>query len=119
MDKEDDLEEGLSLLCQGDPDIQALIGSNTAQTLSLLNKYIEKIERFNPTLSLVGATERRELVVRHILDSLAPLGIIQRLIKKQSGQKHGVMEIADVGSGAGLPGIPLAIAMPDCRFTLI
>ncbi|GHV76213.1 ribosomal RNA small subunit methyltransferase G [Spirochaetia bacterium] len=98
------LEEGL-----------ALLGGNTAPVLSRLNAYIAEIERFNPTLSLVGTTERRELVIRHILDSLAPLGIIQRLIHEQGSIPH----IADVGSGAGLPGIPLAIAMPDCRFTLL
>jgi 16S rRNA (guanine527-N7)-methyltransferase len=102
---EDVLKDGLARLYRG---------SNTAQTLSLLNKYIEEIERFNPTLSLVGTTDRRELVVRHILDSLAPLGIIQGLIREQ-----GSVRIADVGSGAGLPGIPLAICLPDCRFTLI
>jgi 16S rRNA (guanine527-N7)-methyltransferase len=105
------LEEGLALLCRSDPDIQALAGNNPG-VLSLLNKYIEEIERFNPTLSLVGTTGRRELVVRHILDSLAPLGILRR-------ESSGAVHIADVGSGAGLPGIPLAACLPDCRFTLI
>jgi 16S rRNA (guanine527-N7)-methyltransferase len=108
------LEEGIALLCRRDGDIQDLLGgSNTDRALSLLNKYIEEIERFNPSLSLVGATERRDLVIRHILDSLAPLGILRRLVRLTS------LQAADVGSGAGLPGIPLAIAMPDCFFTLI
>jgi 16S rRNA (guanine527-N7)-methyltransferase len=110
------LQEGLALLCRGDQDIDALLGSNTARSLTLLNSYIEEIERFNPTLSLVGATDRRELVVRHILDSLAPLGILRRLL---DGRRGSPLPIADAGSGAGLPGIPLAIAMPNCRFTLI
>jgi 16S rRNA (guanine527-N7)-methyltransferase len=108
------LEEGIALLCRGDGDIQDLLGgSNTDRVLPLLNKYIEEIERFNPSLSLVGATERRELVIRHILDSLAPLGILRRLVRVTS------LQVADVGSGAGLPGIPLARALPDCFFTLI
>jgi 16S rRNA (guanine527-N7)-methyltransferase len=110
------LEEGL-----------ALLGSNTALALPLLNSYIEEIERFNPTLSLVGAKTRRELVIRHILDSLAPLGILCRKIagltegrRDRSGAVNPEpVRIADVGSGAGLPGIPLAICLPDCRFTLI
>ncbi|GHV74308.1 ribosomal RNA small subunit methyltransferase G [Spirochaetia bacterium] len=101
------LEEGL-----------ALLGCNTAPVLSLLNTYIAEIERFNPTLSLVGTTERRELAIRHILDSLAPVGILRRLLEDRR-DSSGVSPVADVGSGAGLPGIPLAIAMPDCRFTLI
>ena len=112
--EEDLLEEGLALLCRNDPDIAALICCKAHRVFHLLNTYIAEIERLNPTLSLVGATTRRELVVRHILDSLAPLGIMQRLIRDQ-----GAVRIADVGSGAGLPGIPLAIAMPDCSFTLI
>jgi 16S rRNA (guanine527-N7)-methyltransferase len=105
------LEEGLVLL-----------GCNTAPVLSRLNTYIAEIERFNPTLSLVGTTGRRELVIRHILDSLAPVGILRRKIAgllEDRRDRSGGPHIADVGSGAGLPGIPLAIAMPDCRFTLI
>jgi 16S rRNA (guanine527-N7)-methyltransferase len=108
------LEEGIALLCRGDEDIRDLLdGSNTDRVIPLLNKYIEEIERFNPSLSLVGATGRRELAIRHILDSLAPLGILRRLVRLTS------LQAADVGSGAGLPGIPLAIALPDCFFTLI
>jgi 16S rRNA (guanine527-N7)-methyltransferase len=108
------LEEGIALLCRGDGDIQELLGGgNTGRTLPLLNKYVEVIERFNPSLSLVSATEHRELVIRHILDSLAPLGVLRRLVRLTS------LQVADVGSGAGLPGIPLAIALPDCFFTLI
>jgi 16S rRNA (guanine527-N7)-methyltransferase len=98
------LEEGIALLRQD---------SDAARTLPLLNRYIAEIERHNSALSLVGAKNRRDLVIRHILDSLSPLDILRGLI---SGAGR---EIADVGSGAGLPGIPLAIALPDCRFTLI
>jgi 16S rRNA (guanine527-N7)-methyltransferase len=116
------LEEGLALLCQGDTDIKELFSANPARVPALLNTYIAEIERFNPTLSLVGTTERRELVIRHILDSLAPVGILRREIARLLEDRRdssGVSHIADVGSGAGLPGIPLAICLPDCRFTLI
>jgi 16S rRNA (guanine527-N7)-methyltransferase len=80
--------------------------------LDLLSKYIEEIERFNPAYGLVKVRDRRELVVKHILDSLAALGAFSGLIENGTA-------IADVGSGAGLPGIPLAIALPGARFTLI
>jgi 16S rRNA (guanine527-N7)-methyltransferase len=100
------LADGLALLHQD---------SDTARILPLLNAYIAEIERHNPALSLVGSKDRRELVVRHILDSLSPLGILRGLIREMGG----ALEIADVGSGAGLPGIPLAITLPDCRFTLM
>jgi 16S rRNA (guanine527-N7)-methyltransferase len=86
------------------------LGINPA-TLPLLLKYIEEIERFNPAYGLVKVKDRRELIVKHILDSLAPLGL-PRIF-------GGRAAIADVGSGAGLPGIPLAIALPWARVTLI
>ena len=103
------LEKGIEVLRKADPDIAILLKKRETELLSL---YIEEIELFNPIYSLVGAKEREELVIKHILDSLAPLGIISRLLPKNS-------EIADIGSGAGLPGIPLAISLSDHSFTLI
>jgi 16S rRNA (guanine527-N7)-methyltransferase len=100
------LEEGLVLLREQ---------GGAARTLPLLNRYIAEIERHNEALGLVGSRSRRDLALRHILDSLSPLGILRGLTEGTGG---GV-EIADVGSGAGLPGIPLAIALPDRRFTLM
>jgi 16S rRNA (guanine527-N7)-methyltransferase len=84
-------------------------------TAALLTLYIEEIERFNPAYGLVGTRDRRELVVKHILDSLSPLGRLIQLM----GPDAVPPLIADVGSGAGLPGIPLAIALPKVRFSLI
>ena len=100
------LAEGLALLRED---------SDAARTLPLLNSYAAEIERRNETLGLVGSRSRRDLMIRHILDSLSPLDILRGLMRGMGG----AVEIADVGSGAGLPGIPLAIALPDCRFTLI
>ncbi|MDR2178304.1 MAG: 16S rRNA (guanine(527)-N(7))-methyltransferase RsmG [Treponema sp.] len=82
---------------------------------ALLEQYIAEIERFNPAYGLVSVKNQEELVTRHILDSLAPLGIIRGLLEAGGPAAHA----ADVGSGAGLPGIPLAIALPEFRFTLI
>jgi 16S rRNA (guanine527-N7)-methyltransferase len=90
--------------------------------LPLLSKYIEEIERFNPAYGLVKVRDRREFIVKHILDSLAPLDIISRQLKAAPGRPPDagrIPAVADAGSGAGLPGIPLAIALPGARFTLI
>jgi 16S rRNA (guanine527-N7)-methyltransferase len=112
------LEEGLRRLGESDQDVDRLLGGR--EIPRLLHSYIEEIELFNPSYGLVAVRDRRELVVKHILDSLAPLGIIYRLINGNSDEtRPGPPEIADVGSGAGLPGIPLAIALPRCQFTLI
>jgi 16S rRNA (guanine527-N7)-methyltransferase len=108
------LAAGLRRLAEGDPAAGDLLEKRPEQ---LLQKYIEEIELFNPAWGLVGAGDRRELVVKHILDSLSPLGPLRRLLKSPGAE--GSPALADVGSGAGLPGIPLAIALPECPVTLI
>jgi 16S rRNA (guanine527-N7)-methyltransferase len=105
------LEEGLALLQKADHQARA--------PGPPLRKYIEAIELFNGAYGLVGVRDRRELVVKHILDSLAPLGILRRLLEAPRPAASPPPAVADVGSGAGLPGIPLALALPEYPFTLI
>jgi len=105
------LDEGILSICRGDPSIENIITPRRGEIITLLAGYIAEIMTHNPVLSLVGTNQPEELVIRHVLDSLAPMGIISR--------KCDVSRVADVGSGAGLPGIPLAIALPDSEFTLI
>ena len=102
---------GLTQLCRNDSIVNDCITPRCEEIIVLLAHYIAEIEQVNPVLKLVGTNDRRELIVRHILDSLAPLGIICGTCDTR--------HIADIGSGAGLPGIPLAIALPDSRITLI
>ncbi|MCL2765105.1 MAG: 16S rRNA (guanine(527)-N(7))-methyltransferase RsmG [Treponema sp.] len=104
------LLEGLNILRKNNAEIDNLLAPSV---VPLLNRYINEIETFNPAYGLVGTNDRNELVIKHILDSLAPLGIIYNLLKTKNES------IADAGSGAGLPGIPLAIALQKCSFTLI
>ena len=85
------------------------------RNLSLLTRYIKEIELFNPAYGLVKVRDTREFILKHILDSLAPFDIINSRLKKTDKAPA----VADVGSGAGLPGIPLAICMPDVQFTLV
>jgi 16S rRNA (guanine527-N7)-methyltransferase len=108
------LEEGLRRLAE-EPRTAALLKPRLDEVGKLLNLYIDEIERFNPAYGLVSVRSREELLGRHILDSLAPLGIIAGL--PEAGRPAS--RIADAGSGAGLPGIPLAAALPGARFTLI
>ncbi|MCL2412202.1 MAG: 16S rRNA (guanine(527)-N(7))-methyltransferase RsmG, partial [Treponema sp.] len=80
---------------------------------------------FNEAYGLVGAVNSEELIVKHILDSVAPIGILYRLLCGDKTNFADTIQIADVGSGAGLPGIPLAIALSclptgeSCNFSLI
>lgn len=69
--------------------------------------YIDLLAKWNQTYNLTAVREVDQMVTHHILDSLA----IYNWIKGD--------RVLDVGSGAGLPGIPLAIAMPKLRVVLI
>ena len=108
------LTEGIEILCQNDKEAESLISPRFEEIISLLERYVKEIELFNAAYGLVAADNTNELITRHILDSIAPLGIIYRLLGEAQGR-----QIADAGSGAGLPGIPLAVTLPDCSFTLI
>ncbi len=89
----------------------------TGGVIDTLERYVGAIEKWNPAWGLVGASGD-ELVIKHILDSLAPLSVINRLIDeaRQGDARPGLV---DLGTGAGLPGIPLAIAMTGIDVTLL
>lgn len=70
--------------------------------------YARLLLRRNEDMNLTGADSVEEIISRHILDSLA---IAQFL--PETGR------IIDVGSGAGFPGLPLAVVMPQVEFTLL
>jgi len=111
------LSEGIEILRGGDKEIDRIIAPRSDEFIFYLKRYIKEIELFNSAYGLVGANDTNELITKHILDSLAPLGLIMKLLKDTGAGKAA--KIADVGSGAGLPGIPLAIVLPQYGFTLI
>ena len=73
-----------------------------------LEAYLQEIDLWNPRYGLTAPGE--DVVGRHILDSLSGLASIQELQPKR---------LADVGSGAGFPGIPLAIWLEETQIHLI
>ncbi len=73
----------------------------------LLVRYLQELARWNRVHNLTAVRRPIDMVERHILDSLS----VAHLLRGSS--------IADAGSGAGLPGIPLAIMEPERRFVLI
>ncbi len=72
-----------------------------------LAAYLALMERWNKVYNLTGITDFDEMIQRHLVESLA----FKPYLKGT--------RIADVGSGAGLPGIPLAITSPEVDITLI
>lgn len=79
--------------------------------ITKLLRYVSEIELFNKAYKLVGAREE-EIITKHIMDSLSAVKEIEKHIDNDS-------IICDVGSGAGLPGIPLAIYFENNKFSLI
>ena len=78
-----------------------------AETQQKLIQYIELIAKWNKSFNLTAIRDINEMVTLHLLDSLAVVPFI-------SGSR-----ILDVGAGAGLPGIVLALCYPDKEFVLI
>ena len=74
-----------------------------------IHKYLELLIKWQRVHRLVGSTGLEWLVDNVLLDSLAFLGSMPSEVEK----------VADVGSGAGIPGIPLAIVRPDAAISLI
>jgi 16S rRNA (guanine527-N7)-methyltransferase len=70
-------------------------------------KHLALIVEANKYLNLTRITSPREAAVKHVLDSVMPWRLF-------AGARH----VLDAGTGAGFPGIPLALVLPETRFTL-
>ena len=81
-----------------------------------LDKYIQEIILFNSAYNLTNTSDYDEISINHILDSISAAEQIKNLAKSLSKNE---IKIADIGSGGGLPGIPLAIVLPEFQFFLV
>lgn len=84
-----------------------------------LEGYIRELMLFNAAYDLVGAENQEQIVVSHILDSLSGWSYIRELAAECQNGRRELVQVADIGSGGGLPGIPLAIALPQLQFVLV
>ena len=75
--------------------------------VELLVVFTEQIHKWNKAYNLTSVRDPREMLVKHIMDSIVIAPFL-------NGHKY-----IDVGTGPGLPGIPLAIMKPDCHFVLL
>ncbi len=81
--------------------------SLTDHQKTLLVAYVDMLHKWNKAYNLTSVRDPNEMLVRHILDSIVVAPYLQ-------GQRF-----IDVGTGPGLPGIPLTIVLPDAHFTLL
>lgn len=92
--------------------------------------FCDHLLEVNEHMNLTAVTDVREIEIKHFIDSLEAAALILDLSKKESKEdgktgenpetnyKKG-LKIVDVGTGAGFPGIPLAIVLQDFEFTLL
>ncbi len=78
-----------------------------ADAAGRLLRLLDELERWNRSFNLTAITDRREMLTHHLLDSLSACPFL-----------HGA-RVIDVGTGAGFPGLPLAVADPARRYTLL
>ncbi|AVY96995.1 MULTISPECIES: 16S rRNA (guanine(527)-N(7))-methyltransferase RsmG [Lelliottia] len=69
--------------------------------------YVDMLNKWNKAYNLTSVRDPNEMLIRHILDSIVVAPYLQ-------GERF-----IDVGTGPGLPGIPLSIVRPECQFTLL
>lgn len=86
---------------------QTQIQPTEQQTQQLLD-LVAMLNKWNKAYNLTSVREPNEMLVRHIMDSIV---LVEHLPRPAN--------LIDVGTGPGLPGLPLAIMMPDCQFTLL
>ena len=85
---------------------------NETQIEKLL-AYVREFEKWNKAYNLSAVREIRQMVARHLLDSLSVVPWFT------ANKKFSAARVIDVGTGGGLPGIPLAIMFPEQQFTLL
>ncbi len=91
----------------GEPDAPG--GHEARSRLAIdLARFCEVLAATNETINLTGITDAEGMAVRHVLDSLLALPLLE-----------GTTTLMDLGSGGGIPGIPLAIARPDLTVALV
>ncbi len=92
-------------------DTKDLIGITlTPFQISLLEDYEQELDKWNERYSLTAIHEPEKVRVKHFLDSFSPM-----LVMKNTPVK----KLIDIGTGAGFPGIPLKILLPDTEVVLV
>lgn len=91
--------------------------------LDVLLAYMDWLHKWNKVYNLTALRQLDEMLTHHLMDSLTAVAPLQRHVaaQRQSGAlpAEGFVNVLDVGSGGGLPGVVLAICLPEVRVTCV
>ncbi len=96
---------------QFEKDLAALGIDLTEKQISQFMRYYELLVEWNSFMNLTGITEFDEVMKKHFIDSLSLI--------KAFDLKEDALSLIDIGTGAGFPGLPLKIAYPNLKVTLL
>lgn len=95
----------LEILKQGS--LELGVSLTDAQLASFL-KYLRELQAWNKKINLTSITDEKDIIIKHFLDSLTSARFLS-----------GIDTLLDIGSGGGFPGLPLKIALPFLKITLM
>jgi 16S rRNA (guanine527-N7)-methyltransferase len=87
--------------------------------LGLLLDYLALIQKWNQVYNLTAIRDPAEMLTHHLLDSLAVIGPLRQQLQGRAPADGKGVKLLDVGAGAGLPGVVIAICCPDIAVTCV
>ncbi len=88
----------------------------TAERINAFRRYADMLVERNKVMNLTNIVDDEGIAVRHFVDSLTICPYIEKELSEK-GRRD--LSLIDVGTGAGFPGIPVKITLPDLRLTLM
>ncbi|MCA6071688.1 MAG: 16S rRNA (guanine(527)-N(7))-methyltransferase RsmG [Endomicrobium sp.] len=85
-------------------------------TRKIFKIYFYELIEWNKMFNLISYKNEADLIYRHFCDSLYSAKVISNIVNKKTSS---LLRVADIGTGSGMPGIPVKIALPDIQLTLV